>query len=171
MLDVKKLCCYISLGIAFSCSPICLLHAQEAPAPTAGIDVYTPDQLRQMSSSLAAKAAATGSASETLVHYPGHFTMLAYRSQSGAAELHQKYADVFFIVEGSATLLTGGTVVSPQTTEPGEIRGKDVEHGKTQVVHAGDVVHIPAGVPHLMKLESGAHVLYFVVKVQETPAS
>ena len=138
-------------------------------SPSPKIDAYTPEQLRQMKSALEAKASDSGTASETLAHYPGHYTMLAYRNQSGGAELHENFADVFVIVEGSATLLTGGTIVAPKTTAPGEIRGTAVEHGETQSLHPGEIVHIPAGVPHQMKLDPGKSVLYFVVKAQEKP--
>lgn len=108
-----------------------------------------------------------GSASQILEKYPRHYTMLAYRSRSGGAELHQKYADLFYILDGRATIVSGGHVESPKTSAPGEIRGTAVAGGSTQDVSAGDVVHIPAGVPHQMLLPEGGTVTYFVVKIQE----
>jgi mannose-6-phosphate isomerase-like protein (cupin superfamily) len=113
-------------------------------------------------------AAGDGSASETLATYPHHHTMLAFRSTSGGGELHEHYADLFYILDGKATLLTGGKVDAPQTTGPGEIRGSGVSGGHEQALKAGDVVHIPAGMPHQMLVAAGATVTYFVVKVQES---
>jgi mannose-6-phosphate isomerase-like protein (cupin superfamily) len=147
------------------------LHAQSTgatPVNSSATDIYSPAQLKEMGSALAAKATATGSAAENLAQYPGHFTMLSYRNQSGHAELHAHHADIFVIVEGSCTLESGGTVVSPQSTGPGETRGAALEHATEKKLQAGDVVHIPAGVPHLMRLEPGAHLLYFVIKVDES---
>jgi mannose-6-phosphate isomerase-like protein (cupin superfamily) len=108
-----------------------------------------------------------GSASETLEKYPHHYTMLAFRSRNGGGELHQNFADMFTILEGHATLITGGEVVDPKTTAPGEIRGSSVKGGSSQELHAGDVVHIPAGTPHQMLIAAGETVTYFVVKIEE----
>lgn len=111
-----------------------------------------------------------GSASETLEKYPHHYTMLAYRRSSGGGELHQHFADVFYILDGHATVETGGQLVDQKTTAPGEIRGKSVAGGTRQEVRAGDVVHIPAGMPHQMLLSDGDSITYFVIKVEETRA-
>lgn len=111
-----------------------------------------------------------GSASETLEKYPHHYTMLAFRKVSGGGELHQNFADVFFIVRGHATIATGGQLVDQKSTGPGEIRGKSIEGGTRQELREGDVVHIPAGMPHQMLLAAGDTVTYFVIKVEEKPA-
>lgn len=108
-----------------------------------------------------------GSASETLTKYPHHHTMLAFREKSGGGELHQNFADMFTILDGHATLITGGEVVDAKTTAPGEIRGSSVKGGTAQELKAGDVVHIPAGVAHQMQLAAGDTITYFVVKVEE----
>jgi mannose-6-phosphate isomerase-like protein (cupin superfamily) len=108
-----------------------------------------------------------GSASETLEKYPHHYTMLAFRSKNGGAEVHQNFADMFTILDGHVTLITGGEVVDPKTTAPGEIRGSSVKGGWSQELHASDVVHIPAGTPHQMLIAAGETVTYFVVKVEE----
>jgi mannose-6-phosphate isomerase-like protein (cupin superfamily) len=108
-----------------------------------------------------------GSASEILEKYPHHYTMLAFRNRNGGGELHQNYADLFYILDGGATLMTGGELVDPKNTASGEIRGASVKGGAGQEVKAGDVVHIPAGTPHQMLVPDGSTVTYFVVKVQE----
>lgn len=113
-------------------------------------------------------AAGDGSASETLEKYPHHYAMLAFRRSSGGGELHQHFADIFYILDGHATVVTGGQLVDSKTTAAGEIRGKSVEGGTRQEVRAGDVVHIPAAMPHQMLLNSGDSVTYFVIKVEET---
>jgi mannose-6-phosphate isomerase-like protein (cupin superfamily) len=115
---------------------------------------------------LAAKS--DGSASETLEKYPHHYTMLAFRQHSGGGELHQNFADIFYILDGRASVLTGGSLVDEKQTGPSELRGKSVEGGSRQELKAGDVVHIPAGMPHQMLLAEGQSVTYYVVKVEET---
>jgi mannose-6-phosphate isomerase-like protein (cupin superfamily) len=166
----------VTLALAGSLLLLSAGHAQAPATPSAAsaaIDLYSPQKLQQRAVALQAQAEASpsGAASETLEKYPQHFTMLAYRNKSGGAEVHARFADVFLIETGSATLETGGTVVAPKVDDAtGETRGSALENSRVQQLHAGDIVHIPAGVPHRMRLEPGATLLYFVVKVQESGA-
>ncbi len=132
-------------------------------------DHWSPAQLLQHAQHLRQLAAqGDGSASETLEQYPHHYTMLAFRSHSGGAEEHQDFADLFYILDGQASLITGGSIAESHSTAPGEIRGASIQGGSTQQLKAGDVVHIPAGMPHQMLLPSGSTVTYFVVKIEES---
>ncbi len=130
-------------------------------------DHWSPAELLERAKHLRQLAAEKGSASETLEKYPHHYTMLAFRNRSGAGELHQNFADLFYILDGHATVVTGGELVDPKTTAPGESAGTSVKGGSGKEVKAGDVVHIPAGMPHQMVLAAGDTVTYFVVKVEE----
>ncbi len=131
-------------------------------------DHWSRAELMERAKHLRELAAEKGSASEKLETYRHHFTMLAFRNRTGGGEVHANYADVFFIVDGHATLVTGGEVVDPKTTGPGETLGESVKGGSRQELQAGDVVHIPAGMPHQMILAQGDTVTYFVVKAEET---
>ena len=137
-------------------------------AQTMKSDHWSTAELLERAKQLRAKAAqGDGSASETLEKYPHHYTMLAFRERSGGGELHQNFADVFFILDGHATVVTGGKLAEQKTSGSGEMRGKSVEGGSRQEVKAGDVVHIPAGMPHQTLVPDGDSVTYFVVKVEE----
>lgn len=108
-----------------------------------------------------------GSASEVLKDYPQHAIHLLVRNRSGIAEQHEKFADVFFVLEGRAALVTGGTIANACTIAPGETRGDSVEGGVRQELRAGDVAHVPAGLPHQMVVSGGASVTCLVLKVQQ----
>jgi mannose-6-phosphate isomerase-like protein (cupin superfamily) len=137
---------------------------QEAmPTP----DRYSPADLMAMEKSLEQKVDASGLATETLKKYASDYTMLAFRSKSGKAELHEKFADFYFVVGGEATLLSGGHIVNSSTTAPGEVRGDSVQDGKETRLKKGDIVHIPANIPHQLVLAKGGTFQYFIVKVQE----
>ena len=144
---------------------VLLAGAMGAQTQTMKLDHWTKAQLLDRAKNLQQLAAkGDGSASETLEKYPHHYTMLAFRQKSGGGELHQNFADIFFILDGHATIVTGGKIIDEKSTGPGEVRGKSVEGGSRQDVSAGDVVHIPAGVPHQFTAVDGTF-LYFVVKV------
>ena len=88
------------------------------------------------------------------------------RTGGGEAELHSLDRDIFHVLEGSATFVTGGTLVGAHETAPGETRATSIEGGVTQTLQAGDVITIPKGVPHWFKAVDG-RVRYFVVKVRD----
>ena len=77
------------------------------------------------------------------------------RKGPGAPEIHEREVDVMRVVEGSATVVTGG-----------EIRGDRIEGGESRRVDEGDVLAIPSGVPHQF-VEVSDPFLYFVVKVED----
>jgi mannose-6-phosphate isomerase-like protein (cupin superfamily) len=142
----------------------CAIRAAQAQQT----DHYTPESLLKQSEPLKAKAAASnGSASETLEKYGVDYTMLSFRSQDGGAELHEKFADIFVVIEGGATLLTGGELVSPTSSAPGEMRGSSILHGISTTLAKGDVVHIPPNTPHQLLVPKGTTLTYFVIKVKE----
>jgi mannose-6-phosphate isomerase-like protein (cupin superfamily) len=91
--------------------------------------------------------------------------MTAHRDKSGPAELHEKDTDVFYIVDGSATFVTGGKLLESKSTGPNEVRGSGIDGGDTHQLNKGDVIIIPAGVPHWFK-DVKSTFLYFVVKVR-----
>jgi mannose-6-phosphate isomerase-like protein (cupin superfamily) len=110
-----------------------------------------------------------GSASETIKEFPQHCAMLSFRGRSGIAELHDNFADIFIVLEGRATLITGGTVVGSHSVGPGETRGDAVEGGTRMELRPGDIAHVPAGVPHQMLVPGDKSFTAFVVKVRENP--
>jgi len=87
-----------------------------------------------------------------------------HRTGPGQVEVHAKETDVLYMVEGDATFVTGGTMVGGRQTAPGQMRGTDVQGGQTQHLKKGDVVVIPAGIPHWFK-DVSPTVSYLTVKV------
>jgi len=90
--------------------------------------------------------------------------MAGRRVAPGEVEIHEKDTDVFYITEGSATFVTGGTAADQHTTAPGEIRAPKIAGGEEHHLKKGDVIVIPAGVPHQFTAVDGTF-LYFVVKI------
>jgi quercetin dioxygenase-like cupin family protein len=87
------------------------------------------------------------------------------REAAGQGEVHAKDADVIYVLEGSATFVTGGELVEPHEVEAGEIRGRGIQGGETRTIAKGDVIVVPAGTPHWFK-DVKPPVLYYVVKVR-----
>jgi mannose-6-phosphate isomerase-like protein (cupin superfamily) len=79
-------------------------------------------------------------------------------------EVHTNEADLFYVIEGDATLITGGAVLGGKTTAPGQIRGSKIEGGYAHHLAKGDIMWVPAGVPHWFP-EIPHPLSYLLVKV------
>ena len=138
-----------------------------AQAPPS-VDHLSHAEMLEKAQQLLAKAnAGTGSASVKVAEYPNHYTMVALREKNGGAEIHEQFADIFLVLKGEATLTTGGIVINPETTKPGETVGASLTGGTVTGLKEGDFIHIPAGVPHQITLPKGGEFYYFVIKVKE----
>src|SRR5215475_9186404 len=125
-----------------------LLPAEKAPRSPKNSSDNDEDALDHLAAPILLERAAylkklaragDGSASEVLKQYPQHAIHLLVRSRNGGAEQHARFADLFFVIDGRAALLTGGTIAGAKTIAPGEIRGSDVQGGVQQELRAGDL--------------------------------
>jgi mannose-6-phosphate isomerase-like protein (cupin superfamily) len=130
-------------------------------------DVFSSKDVASQMATLVQMARVSGSSGATLGNYKTHAIKLSVRSASGGAEVHAHYDDIFFVTQGRATLVTGGTVINPKTGGDGETKGSGIRNGKTQTIAKGDIVHIPAGTPHQLILVPGTAYGAIVIKVRE----
>ncbi len=86
------------------------------------------------------------------------------REMPGQAEVHVRDTDIIYVLDGTATIVTGGMVEGGRTTAPEEIRGRAISGGTAQRLAKGDVFIVPNGVPHWFTEVQGPF-LYYVVKV------
>jgi mannose-6-phosphate isomerase-like protein (cupin superfamily) len=86
------------------------------------------------------------------------------RDAPGRAEMHEGDTDVWYVVAGGGTLVTGGTIVEASVTGPGEHRGPAIRGGSELAIAAGDLVSIRPGVAHWIKAVDG-RLRYLTVKV------
>ncbi len=82
----------------------------------------------------------------------------------GQVELHERDTDIFYITEGTATFVTGGKMEGGKPSGAAEVRGEKIAGGTTHTLKKGDIVVVPAGVPHWFT-EVSNPFLYLVVKV------
>ena len=87
------------------------------------------------------------------------------RDKPGMAEIHTMDTDIIYVVEGTATFVTGGTAVETKEIEPNEIRGSRIDGGETRQLSKGDVIIVPNNTPHWFK-EVGGTFLYYTIKVR-----
>ena len=137
-------------------------------AQTAGkVEVFSAREIKAQLVSLAPQAKATGGGTAMLGDYKTHSLRLSLRITSGGGEIHTHFDDIMVVTEGTATLITGGTLVDAHSEADGELRGTSVKDGQSQTIAVGDVVHVPAGTPHQLVVSSGTTYSAMVVKVRE----
>ncbi|HUR94968.1 MAG TPA: cupin domain-containing protein [Gemmatimonadales bacterium] len=92
------------------------------------------------------------------------------REGPGMAEIHASDTDIAYVLQGTATLVTGGSPVGLKATGADEFRGTAIEGGETRELKPGDVIVIPNGTAHWFKSVTSPF-LYYVVKVRQAERS
>jgi len=87
-------------------------------------EVFSGKDVKSQLAALVTTAKASGSGGATLGDYKSHAIKLSVRTASGGAEVHAHYDDIFIVTEGTATLVTGGTVLNAKADSDGETKGK-----------------------------------------------
>ncbi len=87
---------------------------------------------------------------------------LEYRTAVGPAAVHEKEAEMFYVIDGSATLTTGGKLTEEKRTNAENLTGTGIEGGKSQAVAKGDFVIVPENTPHWFNVIHGRIVLMSV---------
>jgi mannose-6-phosphate isomerase-like protein (cupin superfamily) len=150
----------------FLVAGVVAVAAMIAPAADApGVHVWKLSEIEAHGKALSAKVDAHKVASETLATDGNTTFMIAHREGSGRSEWHDTQADVIVISEGEVTMTVGGTMVDGKQTAPGEMRGSGINGGLQTKLGPGDVVYIPPKTPHMMTLDPGKQITYFVTKV------
>lgn len=147
--------------LALAASVVAAAVAAVAQQPAGGTP---PSQPLTTSKFLSHDTIAGCSKAGTFVNTPDYIVQCSYRTGPGVVEVHTKETDVLYILDGSATFVTGGKALNVQATNPLQPRGTDIQGGDVHHLTKGDVIVVPAGQPHWFK-EVPASVSYYVVKV------
>jgi mannose-6-phosphate isomerase-like protein (cupin superfamily) len=111
------------------------------------------------------QVSATMAKGGAIVKDPG-LVVLANRREAGKVEYHDHTNHIFIMVEGEATLVTGGTMVDPKRTKPDQMVAESLEGGETHHLTKGDVITIPAKTPHWWKEVPTKTVAYYAVNIE-----
>jgi uncharacterized protein GlcG (DUF336 family)/mannose-6-phosphate isomerase-like protein (cupin superfamily) len=127
----------------------------ESAPPATGADTATLISSKNLSAAFAKGM--------PLLETAGYKVHASRRVEPGQAEIHTLDTDVIYVVQGSATLVTGGTVPDAKAIGPNELRGSKIQGGQEHRIAPGDAVIIPNGLPHQFTAVSG-ELHYFVCK-------
>jgi mannose-6-phosphate isomerase-like protein (cupin superfamily) len=91
----------------------------------------------------------------------------ARRAGPGQVEVHDKETDLFYVIDGTATFITGGTMIGGKLVRPDQWQGTDIQGGEVHHLKKGDFIAIPAGTPHWFK-DVPIQINYYMVKVRKS---
>lgn len=127
--------------------------------------MWTASELKTHERDLSGRIGADHSARETLADYGDHRFRMLYRDADGNPEEHARVVDVVFVQGGRGTLVLGGTMIGRRAGGgDGEFVGTRLEGGSTHPLAPGDIVHIPATIPHSFLVPKGEHLSYVLLK-------
>ena len=107
-------------------------------------------------------------------HNVGVGVLYRAEGQTQNTAVHFKVSEVYHVMKGSGTLVTGGTVLNPKTRAadsvevtredgPG-VTGTAIQGGVNHELKEGDVIVIPAGTPHWFSKIDGS-LAYLVIRI------
>jgi glc operon protein GlcG len=120
-------------------------------------------EVRHIPADAVARTFDAGTTGGNLLTEPALRVEASRRDGAGEAEVHTVDTDILYVLDGSAVVVTGGTLIAPHQVAPGEIRGSGIEGGSTHQLAKGDVFTIPDGVPHWFKTVK-TPFRYYVIK-------
>jgi mannose-6-phosphate isomerase-like protein (cupin superfamily) len=96
---------------------------------------------------------------ENILSLSPYRATLEYRTAVGPAYIHETRAELFYVIEGSGTLVTGGKLIDEKRTNAENVAGTGIEGGTAVAVAKGDFMIVPQNTPHWFKTIDGTLVL------------
>ncbi len=148
--------------------PLAALAFAWAPRPAAPADEVSPGVQIVKGAAIADKieraAPSPGGRGGVIAQDEDWRVHATERDAPGLAERHEGDTDVWYVLAGAGTLVTGGTIVDASITGPGEERGPAIRGGIEMAIAAGDLISIRPGVAHWIRAVDG-RLRYLTVKV------
>ena len=150
---------------AFALASVASSPIARGDGPSPGVQIVKGAAIAE---TIERAAPSPGGRGGVIAHDEGWRVHATERDGPGRAEMHEADTDVWYVLAGGATLVTGGTIVDAAVTGPGEHRGPAIRGGTEHAIAAGDLVSIRPGVPHWVKAVE-ARLRYLTVKVHGRP--
>jgi len=144
----------LALSIAFTLVAL----AQQPPAAP---KTYTSaaDVQAMIAKAKAARKENQPTVTDRILQLPPYGANLEYRASVGPAAVHEKEAEMFYVIDGSATLMTGGKLTAETRTNADNLSGTGIEGGMSRNIAKGDFVIVPENTPHWFSSINGTLVL------------
>lgn len=141
------------------------MSTSETSPSSNGSSEVTYIESQKVAEGFARGAVLVGNEEQMMYASRNYMVHASRREASGMAEIHELDTDIIYVLEGSATFVTGGMAVDAKLTAANELRGAAIQDGQIHHLSKGDIIIVPNGTPHWFKEVQGP-LLYYVVKVR-----
>jgi len=150
----------ISLALTLlAAAAIAQQKAAQPPAQTMKTYASSADVAALIAKASSERKEAQPLVAERILQLAPYNANLEYRASVGPAAVHEREAEMFYVIEGSATMVTGGKLVKEARTNPENLTGTGVEGGSSRTVAKGDFIIVPENTPHWFSSINGTLVL------------
>jgi mannose-6-phosphate isomerase-like protein (cupin superfamily) len=162
----------IGLAVAFVACPL----SAQAPAPQTGAQAMKTIASKADVAALVAKAKAERKEGQPLVAQPllqlaPYTANLEYRAAVGPAAIHQTEAEMFYVIDGAATMVTGGKLVDEKRTNAANLSGTGIDGGTSRHIAAGDFIIVPENTAHWFSAIDGTLTLMSLHLTRPVPGA
>jgi mannose-6-phosphate isomerase-like protein (cupin superfamily) len=123
----------------------------QSPPPLQGGQVTAADI-----AAIVAKQPKDRNGNQTFLQLAPYNVNLEHRVMVATANVHEKEAELFYVVDGGGTIVTGGKLVGEQRTNGENLSGSAIDGGMSRKLAKGDFVLVPEGVPHWFSTIDGS---------------
>ena len=133
---------------------------QPAPNPAASRTmVSAADVAAMMAKAKAERKPDQANLAQSMIQLAPYNVSLEYRAAVANAAVHETEAELFYVIDGAATLVTGGKLTADATRNGANLSGKGIEGGTSRRVARGDFIMVPENTPHWFSAIDGTVVL------------
>jgi mannose-6-phosphate isomerase-like protein (cupin superfamily) len=150
-----KACSYV---LTLLLSPSAAFAQTPAASPAASRTMVSAADVTEMIAKAKAERKDQPLLAQSMIQLAPYNVSLEYRAAVANASVHETEAELFYVVEGSGTLVTGGKLTG-ETRNGVNLTGKTIEGGVSRKVAKGDFVMVPEGTPHWFSAIDGTIVL------------
>jgi mannose-6-phosphate isomerase-like protein (cupin superfamily) len=143
----------ITIGLAIAIAAAVAAVVAQQPAPQSAPEMKTYTSAADVQALIAQKKAGP------LLAAAPYTVNMEYRATVGGAAVHEREAEIFYIIDGTGTLVTGGKLVNETRTNPTNLSGTGIDGGSSRTVSKGDFILVPEGTPHWFSAFGGNGVL------------
>ena len=146
-------------AFVFMLAPVAFAQQATAPAVSSRTMVSAADVQAMIAKAKSERKDTQALLAQSMIQLAPYNVSLEYRSAVANAAVHESEAELFYVIDGSATLVTGGTLVKESRTNAANLSGSGIEGGTSRKVAKGDFIMVPEGVPHWFSAIDGTVVL------------
>ncbi len=158
----------IIVSLALTLAAAVALAKQPAPQPAPQSDTKTmlftsaADVAKLTAKSKSERKENQPMVAQPMLELGGYNGHMEYRASVGNAAVHEKEAELFYVIDGSATLVTGGKLVDEKRTDATNLAGSAIQGGTPREIAKGDWVLVPENTPHQFNPIHGVIVLFSI---------